>query len=114
MHNDLHSDSLSHTHTHTHCKVVTHVALCVECVVGELGPVEGDGAVLPVFSGCRGVGVDEDPVRQPRLRTAQHLPAVILETVAGRVGRDDVQQQDVAEGGVQTRHLRSELRKHPP
>lgn len=82
-----------------------YMALTVQRVVGQLGVVEGDGAALPVGPRGRRVRVDEDPVGQPGLRSAHRLPAAALEAVARVVGRDDVQQDDVAEGRVQAGHL---------
>lgn len=83
----------------------TYMALTVQSVVGQLGVVEGDGATLPVGTRGWGVWVDEDPVGQPGLRTAHRLPATTLEAVARVVGRDDVQQEDVAEGRVEAGDL---------
>lgn len=83
----------------------THMSLCVQGVVGELGVMKGDGAALPVGAGGGRVRVDEDPVGQPGLRRADGLPAAALKAVAGVICREDVQQEDVAERRVQTRQF---------
>lgn len=63
--------------------------------------MEGDGAALPVSAGGRGVWVDEHSVWKPGLRPTNSLPATTLETIAGAVGWDDVQEEDVPERRVQ-------------
>lgn len=89
------------------------MSLGVQRVVGELGAVEGDGAALPVGPCGRRVRVDENPVRQLGLRPPNGLPAAALEAIAGVVQRDDVQEEDVAEGRVQARELQPEPGEHP-
>lgn len=83
----------------------TYVSLCVQRVVGELGVVKRDGAALPVSTCGRGLWVDENTVRKPRLCPANSLPAAALEAIAGVVCRDDVQQEDVTERWVQAGEL---------
>lgn len=89
----------------SHSVCTAYVSLGVQCVVGELGVVKRDGAALPVSTCGRGVWVDEDTVRKPRLCPADSLPAAALEAVAGVVCGDDVQQEDVTERWVQAREL---------
>lgn len=91
----------------------SYMSLGVQRVVGELGAVEGDGAALPVGPCGRRVRVDENPVRQLSLRPPNGLPAAALEAIAGVVQRDDVQEEDVAEGRVQARELQPEPGEHP-
>lgn len=77
----------------------------VQGVVGELGIVKGDGSALPVSTCGRGVWMDENTVWKPGLCPANSLPTSALETIAGVVCREDVQEEDVAEGWVQARQL---------
>lgn len=49
--------------------------------------------------------MDENTVWKPGLRPANGLPASALETIAGVVCREDVQEKDVAEGWVQAGQL---------
>lgn len=56
--------------------------------------------------------MDENTVREPRLRPAHSLPASGLETVAGVVCGDDVQEEDVAEGRVQAGQLQPQSGEH--
>lgn len=49
--------------------------------------------------------MDENTVRESGLRPSNGLPASALETIAGVVCRDDVQEQDVAERWVQARQI---------
>ncbi|XP_066522188.1 lysophospholipase D GDPD1 [Hoplias malabaricus] len=68
---------------------MTHLSRnLIQGVVGEFGSVEGDAAVLPVFSTRRRVRVDENAVWKTGLGSTHHLPAVVLETVAGGVHRN--------------------------
>lgn len=83
----------------------TYMSLSVKRVVGQLGVVKRDGAALPVSPCGRWVRVDEDPVRQPGLCSANGLPATTLEAIAWVVCRDYVQEEDVAERWVQARDL---------
>lgn len=83
----------------------TYISTRIQCVVGKLGIVKGDGSALPVSTCGRRVGMDENTVWKPGLRPADSLPASSLETIAGVVRREDVQEEDVAEGWVQARQL---------
>lgn len=83
----------------------TYMSTRVQGVVGELGVVKGDGSALPVSTCGRRVRVDENTVWKPGLRPADGLPASALETIAGVVRWEDVQEEDVAEGWVQAGQL---------
>lgn len=90
---------------HQDGRAYTHISLSIQCVVGEFGSVERYGPVLPVFTSCGRVWVDEHPVRESSFGSSYNLPFVVLETVAEGVYGYDVQQEDVTQRWVQAGHL---------
>ena len=73
-----------------------HVAMRVQCAVGELDTMKRHRLPHPVSTSGRRVRVDVDTVRQARLCLATRLPAPTLPAVASSVHWHHIQKEQVA------------------
>ena len=74
---------------------MTHQAVLVGDVVGQLELVEGDHLLHPLLPGGRTVRVDVHPLWHLGVRLSSNDPPTVVELVAEVVRRDDVKQEDV-------------------
>lgn len=79
-----------------------HVAVGVQCAVGELDTMERHRLPHPVSTSGRRVRVNVDSVRQAGLCLATGLPALALPAVASSVHWHHIQKEQVAGLGIQT------------
>lgn len=79
-----------------------HVAMGVQCAIGELDTMERHRLPHPVGTSGRRVRVNVDSIRQARLCLATGLPAPALPAVASSVHWHHIQKEQVAGLGVQT------------